>query len=181
MIGVKVGQRGVTLLELLVAMLLLVLVSAMLYSVLNTGIGFARKGEDRLRRVERERSLLELVNRQVHGAWYDRLLNKVWLNVDDNYLEVVTTAPLLNRDAGVVLALYFYDPATDILYYTEKKDFYNPVYDENYRPDRAEMEVLMKRVGGISWVFENDQGLLQLNYGGLEYSMAVRCWRPESK
>lgn len=166
--------------ELLVAMLLLVLVSAMLYSVLNTGIGFASKGEARLARIERDRSLLELINRQIQGAWYDVLLKKVRLSVNDNYLQMVTTAPLLNRDAGVVLAVYFYDSATDTLYYTEKKDFYNPDYEKDYQPDRTEMEVLLKGVGGISWAFDNDQGMLQLTYGGMEYSLAVRCWQPET-
>jgi len=181
MIGEKAGPRGVTLLELLVAMILLVLISTMLYSVLNAGIGFSRKGEDKLHRVERDRSLLDLLHRQVHGAWYDMSLKKVRLVAEGDYLQLVTTAPLLNRDAGLVLALYFYEPAEDTLYYMEKRDFYNPDYEKDYRPDRSEMEVLMKDVGGISWVFDNDRGLLQVVYGGEDYSLTARCWRPEKQ
>lgn len=180
MIKLKAGQRGLTLLELLVAMILMVMVSTMLYSVLNTGIGFARKGEDKLWRIERDLSLLELLHRQVHGAWYDKLLKKVRITAEGDYLQLVTTAPLLNRDAGVVLAIYYYDPAEGTLFYTEKRDFYNPDYEEDYHPERAEMEVLMKDVGGISWAFDNTRGILQVAFGGKEYSLVVRCWRPEN-
>jgi prepilin-type N-terminal cleavage/methylation domain-containing protein len=181
MIGKKAGQRGVTLLELLVAMILMVMISTMLYSVLNAGIGFSRKGGDKLHRVERDRSLLDLLHRQVLGAWYDMPLKKVRLSAEGDYLQLVTTAPLLNRDAGLVLALYLYEPAEDTLYYTERRDFYNPAYEKDYRPDRSDMEVLMKEVGGISWVFDNDRGMLQVIYGGKEYSLAARCWRPEKQ
>jgi hypothetical protein len=146
--------------------------------VLDSGIGFARKGEDRLQQVERDRALLELLHRQVHGAWYDRLQNKVWLSVEGDYLRLVTTASLLNRDAGLVLVVYFYDRAGDTLYYMEKRDFYNPDYEKDYRPDVAEMEELMKEVGGISWEYDNEQGRLQLLFAGKEYSLAVRSWRP---
>jgi prepilin-type N-terminal cleavage/methylation domain-containing protein len=179
MIRVKAGQRGITLLELMVAMILMVMVSSMLYSVLNAGIGFTRKGEDKLLQVERNRSLLDLLHRQVHGAWYDKLQGKVRVTAEGDFLQVVTTAPLLNRDAGVVLALYFYDPAEDTLFYAEKRDFYNPLYEEDYFPDREEMEVLLKEVGGISWEFDNDRGMLQVLYGDHEYSLAARCWRAE--
>jgi prepilin-type N-terminal cleavage/methylation domain-containing protein len=174
----KFWHKGVTLLELLVAMILLVMVSAMLYSVLNAGIGFSRKGEEKLRQVGRGRALLELLHRQVHGAWFDKRLKKLRLETDGDYLRLVTTAPLLNRDSGLTLALYFYDPARDTLYYKESRDFYNPDYEEDYRPRREEMTVLMKDVGGIAWEFDDSEGLLHLEFGEKAYSMVARCWRP---
>lgn len=176
----KPRQRGVTLLELLVAMVLLVMVSTMLYSVLNAGIGFFSRGEEKLRQVGRSRSLLELLHRQVHGAWFDKRLKKLRLDTDGDYLWMVTTAPLLNRDAGLALVLYLYDPAENILYYKENRDFFNPDYEENYRPRREEMMILMKDAGGITWEFDASEGLLQVNYGEREYSMVARCWQPES-
>lgn len=174
------GERGVTLLELLVAMLILVMVSVMLYSVLNVSIGFSRKGEVRARQAGKEHAFLELLHRQVHGAWYDQKQKKVLIDsTAKNQLTMVTSAPLLNRDLGVVLAVYLYDPAEDILYYTEKKDFYNADYREDYQANRREMLVLMKEVGGLLMAYQADEGLLNVSFRGQQYSMTVRSWLPE--
>jgi prepilin-type N-terminal cleavage/methylation domain-containing protein len=173
------GERGVTLLELLVAMLILVMVSVMLYSVLNVGIAFSRKGEARARQAGREHAFLELLHRQVHGAWYDQKQKKVLIDATKIQLTLVTSAPLLNRDQGVVMAVYLYDPSADTLYYTEKKDFYNADYRENYQPNRREMQVLMKEVGGLALVYQGDKGLLEVTLRGRQHAMTVRNWLPE--
>lgn len=173
------GERGVTLLELLVAMLILVMVSVMLYSLLNIGIGFSRKGEARARLAGREHAFLELLHRQVHGAWYDQKQKKVLIGDTKNQLTLVTSAPLLNRDLGMVIAVYLYDPAADTLYYMEKKDFYNANYRENYQANRLEMRVLMKEVGGLDLDYKADEGLLKVTCRGRQYSMTVRGWLPE--
>jgi prepilin-type N-terminal cleavage/methylation domain-containing protein len=173
------GARGVTLLELLVAMLILVMVSVMLYSVLNIGIGFSRKGEARALRAAREHAFLELLHRQVQGAWYDQKQKKVLIDASKNQLTLVTSAPLLNRDLGVVLAVYLYDPVADTLYYTEKKDFYNADYRENYQANRREMQVLMKEVGALALVYQADKGLLEVSCRGRQYALTVRGWLPE--
>lgn len=172
-------EQGVTLLELLVAMLILVMVSVMLYSMLNIGIGFSRKGEARARLAGREHAFLELLHRQVHGAWYDQKQKKVLIGGTRDQLTLVTSAPLLNRDLGMVLAVYLYDPAADTLYYTEKKDFYNAEYRENYQAKRQEMRVLMKEVGGLDLDYKADEGLLKVICRGQEHSMTVRSWLPE--
>lgn len=172
-------EQGVTLLELLVAMLILVMVSVMLYSMLNIGIGFSRKGEARARLAGREHAFLELLHRQVHGAWYDQKQKKVLIGGTSDQLTLVTSAPLLNRDLGMVLAVYLYDPAADTLYYTEKKDFYNAEYRENYQAKRQEMRVLMKEVGGLDLDYKADEGLLKVICRGQEHSMTVRSWLPE--
>ena len=173
------GERGVTLLELLVAMLILAMVSVMLYSVLNIGIAFSRKGEARARLAGREHAFLELLHRQVQGAWYDPKQKKVLIADTKNQLTLVTTAPLLNRDLGVVMAVYLYDPADDTLYYTEKKDYYNADYREHYQANRRDMQVLIKEVGGLALVYKPEDGLLKVTYRGRQHSMTVRGWQPE--
>jgi len=173
------GQGGVTLLELLVAMLILVMVSAMLYSVLNVGIGFSRKGEARTIAAARERAFLGLLHRQVQGAWFDRKERKPVLDASGYRLKLVTSAPLLNRDLGVVLAVYRYDPKEDVLYYAEKKDYYNADFRENYEPDRKDMLVLMREVGGLSLEYQADSGTVMVRCRGREYGLPVRCWLPE--
>ncbi|NTV12761.1 MAG: prepilin-type N-terminal cleavage/methylation domain-containing protein [Desulfobulbaceae bacterium] len=171
--------RGITLLELLVAMMIMALISTMLYSVLNVGVTFSRKGEMRARQLGRDRALLELLHRQVQGAWYDRLQKKVLISTSANELKLVTTAPLLHRDLGVVLAIYLYDPAADILYYTEKKDFYNPSYQDNFQADKREMLALVKDVGELQLDYKTDLGELNVTYRGRSYDLPVRCWNQE--
>ncbi len=173
------GEPGVTLLELLVAMLILVMVSVMLYSMLNVSIGFSRKGEARALQAGREHAFLELLHRQVQGAWYDQKQKKVLIGEANNQLTLVTSAPLLNRDQGVVMAVYLYDQEADVLYYTEKKDFYNADYRENYRANQRDMRVLMKGVGGLALDYKADEGLLKVTCRGRQHSMTVRSWLPE--
>lgn len=174
------AERGVTLLELLVAMLILAMVSVMLYSLLNVAIAFSSKGEARARQAGREHAFLELLHRQVQGSWYDRKQKKVLIEGLGNQLTMVTTAPLLNRDLGLVVAVYLYDPDADVLYYTEKKDFYNSDYRENYQADRREMLVLMAGVGGLDLDYQAGDGSLQVTCRGRQHAMPVRCWQPEA-
>ena len=54
------GQRGITLFELLIAVVLLGMVSTMIYSVLNVGITFSAKGEKHLETLARKKNLLSL-------------------------------------------------------------------------------------------------------------------------
>lgn len=172
--------RGITLLELLVAMLILAMVSTMLYSVLNVGIGFSRKGEAKTLQLGRERALLELLHRQVQGAWYDKKQKKILLYGDENQLRLVTSAPLLHRDLGQVMAIYLYDAHDDTLYYTEKKDFYNTDYQESYQEDRKEMLVLLKGSGPLRLEYQSDKGVLGVTFRGKNYTLPIRCWMPEA-
>lgn len=171
------AQRGVTLVELLVAMLLVAMVSSMLYSVLNVGINFSQKGEQRLAVIGLERSLLNVLHRQVYGVWYDQRQKKLLIDGQSNLLKMVTTAPLLERDAGLVLAVYLYDPGDQVLYYTEKLDFFNVDYDENYSPAPAEMTVLLRDVKEIDWQYDEAEGVLVVYYLGQDYEIAPRAWR----
>lgn len=174
------NRRGITLLELMVAMLIMALVATMLYSVLNLGINFSRKGEVRAREMGRERALLELLHRQIHGAWYDRIQKKVLIGGTGKELKMVTTAPLLYRDQGVVLAIYLYEPKEDILYYTEKIDFFNPTYfQDGFEADRKEMLALVKGVGDIQMEYKAELGQINIISHGRSYDLPVRCWNKD--
>lgn len=170
------AQKGVTLIELLVAMLLLAMVSSMLYSVLNVSINFSKKGAQRLAVIGLERSLLDLLHRQVHGVWYDLRQKKLLIDGQRNLLKMVTTAPLLERDAGLVLAVYLYDPGDEVLYYTEKLDFFNVDYDEGYSPAPAEMTVLLRDIKEIDWQYDEADGVLVVSYLGQDYEISPRAW-----
>jgi len=174
-------QRGLTLFELMVAMVLLVMVSVMLYSVLNVGINFAKKGEGRIQYIAKERALLELLHRQVHGAWYDRRQKKLFIEGDENLLKLVTTSPLFEPDAGLILAIYVYDPDDQVLYYSEKIDFYNVDYQEDYQPSREEMTIIMTEVPDFSMIYEENKGALAVTFQGAEYEFVARCWQGEEE
>lgn len=171
------SQEGVTLIELMVAMLLLVMVTAMLYSVLNVGIKFSQKGEERLTLLGSERAFLDLLHRQIQGASYDQSQKKQMIVATRNLLKVVTTAPLVERYAGQVLAVYLYDPGGRVLYYTEKLDFYNIDYDENYSPVPREMVVLLRDVDKIDWQYDKTDGMVAVSYLGRDYEISPRSWQ----
>jgi len=173
------SQKGVTLIELMVAMLLVVMVSSMLYSVLNVGIKFSGKGEARLADIGRQRAFLDLFHRQMHGVRYDIFQKKLMIEDKGDLLKMVTSAPLINRYAGLVLAIYLYDPREGVLYYDEKLDFYNSDYGENYSPLPAEMIVLLRDLDEIAWQYDDTTGVLAVSYLGQDYEMALRSWRPD--
>lgn len=175
------SQQGVTLFELLVAMMMLALVSVMLYSVLNASINFSAKGENRIQIIEQERSFLDLLRRQVHGIRYDRKQKKIQIFAEGNLLKMVTSTSIIERDAGVVLAIYVNDSEEGILYYTEKVDFYNADYEEDYQPSLDEMTVLMKDVEGLEMQYAAEDGTLKVTYAGREHELFPRCWQGEEE
>lgn len=160
-------------------MLLLVIVTSILYSVLNVGITFSRKGEERLAVIGVDRSFLDLLHRQVVGVWFDRSQNKLMLEVERDQLRMITSAPLIERGAGLVMAFYVYDESDQILYYGEKLDFYNQDYDEHYLPEVDEMVVLLRNVSEIDWQYDETEGVLTVTYLDRDYEISPRTWRLE--
>ncbi len=78
------------------------------------------------------------------------------------------------------MAIYRYDSKGDILYYTEKKDFYNPTYFQgDFQVEPKDNLVLLKDVGKIHLEYKSDLGELNVTYRGQEYDLVVRCWNPE--
>ena len=172
------GQRGITLFELLVAVVLLGMVSAMIYSVLNVGINFSARGGKHLERLSREKNLLSLLRRQVNGAWYDLRFGKVEISGGDGVLRIVTRQPLLHRNAGSVLAVYRVNAAEQALYYLEKKDYFNTEYGEQYLPDFSEMAKLYAGDQPVTLAFEPGKSRVLVSLGGEEFAFSPKCLPP---
>lgn len=173
-------QAGVTLLELLVAMVLLGMVTAMLYSVLRVGIGFSARGTEHIGRMAKEQNLLGLLRRQVASAWFDPRRGGVRITADPGILRMVTRQPLLHRDAGVVLAVYRVNEAEHTLYYQEKKDYYNVEYSMEYTPDFREMERLYVAEQPVSFSYSVERGGVTVRLGETEFIFFPKSLLPSS-
>ncbi|MBU0674223.1 MAG: prepilin-type N-terminal cleavage/methylation domain-containing protein [Proteobacteria bacterium] len=172
-----VGQAGMTLFEMMIAMVMMVMVTSILYSVLNVGIKFSSKGEARIMADEQERSFLDLLHRQVQGAWYSLGEHRVMINSADEQLVMVTSQPLLNRTDGLVVAIYSYDDRDGTVYYTEKRDFYNETYYEDYQVDLDDMIVLLKNRKDFTMSFEDLTGTFEVTLEGRSHEFIPRSWR----
>lgn len=173
-----VGQRGITLFELLIAVVLLGMVSTMIYSVLNVGITFSARGTKHLETLAREKNLLSLLRRQVNGAWYDLRFGRVQISGGDGVLRIVTRQPLLYRDAGSVLAVYRVNEGEQSLYYLEKKDYFNADYNEEYLPDFSEMERMYASDRPVRLAYDPEQSRVTVALGGEEFAFAPKCLPP---
>ena len=176
-----VSQRGVTLFELMVAVLMLGLVSTMIYSVLNVGITFADKGERQIVAIEQEQGFLDLLHRQINSAWYDSKLKKIRVVAEDDTLKIFTRQPLLYRATGLVLAIYRFDPGEQTVYYTEKRDFYNIDYTDDYIPDFEDMYFLLNTKFPLEWSHDEETGSLFLTYGEKEYEFIPKCQKKTNR
>ncbi|MFH1215404.1 MAG: prepilin-type N-terminal cleavage/methylation domain-containing protein [Pseudomonadota bacterium] len=168
-------ERGFTLFEVMVAVLLLAMVSSMIYSILNVSIKFSEKGDKRIIQIEREQGLLGLLQRQVKCGLYDSQTKKIAISADDTVLRVTTRAPLLYSNAGTVLAVYRYDPDSGSLYYLEKRDFYNNDYTGDYIPDYESMKILIEKSLPLSFSYEDGSDSVLVTYDGKEYEFTPWC------
>ena len=175
-----VSTKGFTLFELLVAVLLLAMVSTMIASVLGVGINFATKGEERILALAREYGFLDLLQRQVSAAYYDERRRQMLISADEDILRLVTRNPLLYETTGPVLAIYRYRPEEGSLYYTEKRDYFNVDYDDDYVPDFAEMRFLVKTEEPPALAYDLESGIVAVRFRGREYEfMPKSTKRPQ--
>lgn len=172
------GQRGITLFELLIAVVLLGMVSTMIYSVLNVGINFSAKGGEHLNRLARERNLLGLLQRQVTEASYDLRSGKVDISGEEGLLRIVTRQPLLHRTAGVVLAVYRVNPDDQALYYLEKKDYFNVEYGKKFLPDFSEMRKMYAGDRPVALAYDSGKGSVTVGLGEEEFFFFPKCLPP---
>lgn len=172
------GRAGFTLFELMVAVLLLGMISTMIYSVLNTSIRFTQRGEEKIIQVARQQGLLSLLHRQIRSAWYDERKNNVAISSGDNILRLVTRYPLYYRYAGVVLVFYRYEPYEQKLYYTEKRDYYNIDYNDDYVPELEEMMLLSENIRDLSFVVDEESLDVTIEYGGESHIFTAKCVNP---
>jgi prepilin-type N-terminal cleavage/methylation domain-containing protein len=174
------NQSGFTIFELLIAMLLLTMVSVMIYSILNVGIQFSSKGEKKILAIERQYGFLTLLKRQVSSALYSPKEKKLLISADDAIFRVVTRNPFIYRAAGVVLAIYRYDAGSQTVFYTEKRDYYNTDYDEEYVPDFDEMTELARNEDSFSISYDETLGpAVILEYRGKDYVFLPKCLNDE--
>ena len=166
---IRLKNNGFTLFEVLVAVLLLAIISSMIYSVLNAGIRFSEQGERKILGLERELGLLSLLKRQVQGGWYDEKKKQVIISANEDLLRMVTTAPLLYPDAGVVMVFYRIDRDGDAVYYQEKRDFYNIYYDEEFEPDFEEMLLLLNESGLQQFEYDEESKIVHVTFSGAAY------------
>ena len=172
------GQQGITLFELLIAVVLLGMVSTMIYSVLNVGINFSARGGKHLESLAREKNLLSLLRRQVNGAWYDLRFGKVLITGRDGVLRIVTRQPLLHRKAGSVLAVYRINEAEQALYYQEKMDYFNTEYGENYLPDFSGMAKIYTADHPVALTYEPEKSRVVVNLDGEAFAFVPKCLPP---
>jgi uncharacterized protein YkuJ len=156
-------------------MLLLAMISAMIYSVLNAGIRFSDQGGRRLQAIARESGFLSLLHRQVRSALYDSRKKSVAISSDAGLLRIVTRSPLMRRAGGVVLAVYRFEDGGQQVYYAEKRDFYNIDYGEDYTPDLDEMIDLVTLDELKSVDYDVDAGSVSVEYGDKQYFLYPRC------
>ena len=169
------NRAGFTLFEVMVAVFLLAMVSSMIYSILNVSIKFSEKGENTILAFEREQGLLGLLERQIKNGWYDEQKKEVDITAEETMLRIVTRAPLLYPHAGVVVAVYRYDPQNSELYYLEKRDFYNTDYGSEYVPPLDEMQLLMEDCPPLSFAYEEDSSAVTVNYDDRELQFTPWC------
>lgn len=173
-------RQGVTLFELLIAVVLLGMVSSMIYSVLNVGINFSARGARRLESLAREKNLLGLLRRQVNGAWYDLRFSRVNISGGEGVVRIVTRQPLLHRTGGAVLAVYRVNEAEQALYYLEKKDYFNADYGEKYLPDFSEM-IKMYAYGAdrpVALAYEPEKSTVLVTLGEEAFALVPKCLPP---
>ncbi|MCK9294777.1 MAG: prepilin-type N-terminal cleavage/methylation domain-containing protein [Desulfobulbaceae bacterium] len=168
-------EKGFTLFEVMVAVFLLAMVSSMIYSILNVSIRFSEKGDKTILLLEREQGLIGILQRQIKNGWYDEQKKEVAIAADETMLRIITRAPLLYPLAGVVLAVYRFDPESATLYYLEKRDFYNIDYGDDYLPAFEDMQVLVEDCRPLSFSYGEDSSSVTLVYDGKEFNFTPWC------
>jgi hypothetical protein len=74
------------------------------------------------------------------------------------------------------LALYRFDADERTVFYTEKKDFYNPDFDTDYRPDFDEMFAIVVTEKDFQLEYDSESGQVTLVYEDGQYTFTSRCW-----
>ncbi len=168
-------QKGFSLFEVIIAVLLLAIISSMMYSILNVSLRFAEKGEKHILLLARKQGLIGLLQRQIKNSWYDEQKKKVDIIADDTTLRITTREPLLYPEAGIVVAFYRYDLGSEKLYYLEKRDFYNIDYNENYIPELDEMQILVEQCPPLSFAYGANESSVTVYYRDKEYTFSPWC------
>ncbi len=170
------SSRGLTLFELLVAIVLLGIISTMIYSALNVGIRFSEKGSKKIVAMSREHGLFSLLYRQIRSARFDARKREPQIFFEDDTLKIQTRVPIIYRASGLVFAMYRFNPGDNVLYYTEMIDFYNPDYDEDFVPDFEDMIALAEVGEGFSLFYDPETIVLQVGFDDTIYEFTPKIY-----
>ena len=171
----KQNQHGFTLLEVMVSIFIFSLISMLIFSILDRSFVFTAKGEARVLEIEQQYGLINLVRRQVQGAWFDQRQKKIQMSSEtENRFALITTSSLMYNSSVLVMAFYEFDPRASILYYTERKDFYNTGYS-SMPPEVTEMIPLLHVDGAFSLQADPDSDFVVLRYKEKKYVFHPFC------
>jgi len=118
-------RNGFTLLELLVAVVLLGLAGSVIYGLFFAGVTISGKGQARLLADSRLSGLARLLERQVETAWFDQRRQRPGIVFADQTLYLYTTSPLIHPEYDLVLAMYQLADDGRALLYQERIDFHS--------------------------------------------------------
>lgn len=169
----KPNQQGLTLLEVMISVLIFSMISVLIFSILDRSVVFTAKGEKRVRSLEQHYSLTNLVRKQVQGAFITK--STITINTpSDHQFSIITTASIMYPPSTLIVAFYDFDPQTGILYYTERRDFYNLEYGEQF-PAIEEMIPLLTSSAPFSLERQEDSNWVTLKLAGKTYTFHPFC------
>lgn len=172
------NHRGFTLLEVMISVLIFSMISVLIFSILDRSVLFTAKGEEQVRELEQHYNLTLLVRRQVQGAWIDPATKSPRLNqLSDQQFSIITTGSIMYPVASLVIAFYEFDPDTGTLYYTERRDFYNPEYTDHFPPQEGMIPLLVTDKP-LQLHSEEESNLVTLVLAGKEYRFHPMCSKP---
>jgi prepilin-type N-terminal cleavage/methylation domain-containing protein len=171
----KQDQSGFTLLEVMISIFIFGLISALVFSILDRSFVFSAKGEARVLEIEQQYGLINLVRRQVQGAWFDQKRKKVHISSEtENRFALITTSSLMYSPSVLVMAFYEFDPRDSMLYYTERRDFYNLDYRDE-PPATEDMIPLLHIEGDFSLQADPDSDFVILLFKNKKYVFHPFC------
>ena len=173
------NQHGLTLLEVMISMLIFSMISVLIFSILDRAALFTTKGEAQVRAIEQQYNLVSLIRRQVQGAWIDTATKKVRLQQPtDQQFSIITTASIMYPSPTLVIAFYDFDPESGVLYYSERRDFYNPDYSDQF-PEREEMITLLTTTSAFQLQMPEESSSVSLTFAGEQYTFHPMCIQQE--
>ncbi len=171
----KEDINGFTLLEVMISIVIFGMISTLIFSILDRSFVFTEKGEAKILKIEQQNGFIDLVRRQVQGAWVDPRRRTTHINSEnEQQFSIVTTSSIMFAGSPLVVAFYEFEPSTNTVYYTERKDFYNPDYVEQF-PNQEEMIPLLNVDDSFSLQTDENSDFVILFLNNKEYIFHPFC------
>jgi prepilin-type N-terminal cleavage/methylation domain-containing protein len=177
----KQNQRGLTLLEVMISVLIFSMISVLIFSILDRSAAFTAKGDKRVRTLEQNYNLSSLIRRQVQGAWIDQKQQKAGINqLSDLQISIITTSSIMYPPTTLVIAFYDFDEESGTLFYTERRDFYNQDYNDQF-PPIEEMIPLLVTDQPFRLQTTEESNLVSLTLAGKQYTFHPFCLQQDEE